>query len=79
MRRSEQSGTESSSLSAPEGARKGARALYSPECVEGELSEVELPLYAVLRSSAFSRALLHWALTLRRRAWVEEEQAYAIR
>src|SRR5215212_5991034 len=26
--------------------------LYSPECVEGEFSEVELPIYGVLRSSA---------------------------
>jgi hypothetical protein len=25
--------------------------LYSPECVEDEFSEVELPLYDVLRSS----------------------------
>jgi hypothetical protein len=25
--------------------------LYSPECVEGEFSEVELPLYGVLGSS----------------------------
>ena len=25
--------------------------LYSPECVEGEFCEVELPLYGVLRSS----------------------------
>jgi hypothetical protein len=52
---------------------------YSPKCVEGEFYEVELPLNGVLGSSAFSRALLHWALTLRRRAWREEEQAYAIR
>jgi hypothetical protein len=26
-------------------------AAYSPECVEGEFCEVELPLYGVLRSS----------------------------
>src|SRR5215212_6293594 len=25
---------------------------YSPECVEGDFSEVELPIYGVLRSSA---------------------------
>jgi hypothetical protein len=27
------------------------RILYSPECVEGEFSEVELPIYEVLGSS----------------------------
>src|SRR5215213_3369699 len=30
---------------------------YSPECVEGEFSEVELPLYRVLRSSHDPRRL----------------------
>src|SRR5215204_1642480 len=36
--------------------------VYSPECVEGELSEVELPLYGVLRSS------LSWTLAIRLRS-----------
>jgi hypothetical protein len=30
--------------------------LYSPECVEGRFSEVGLPLYGVLRSSAIAEA-----------------------
>ena len=28
---------------------------YSPECVEGEFSEVELPFYGVLRSASSAR------------------------
>jgi hypothetical protein len=30
--------------------------LYAPECVEGKFSEVGLPLYGVLRSSAQPRS-----------------------
>src|SRR5918994_385249 len=43
--------TRSAPLRTPWGAAWSFFAPYSPECVEGEFSEVELPLYGVLRSS----------------------------